>query len=275
VNTTRRSITLDTGRRSIDLPVDESGRLRRVAQLDRSAVTRADDSDAAIGFKGHAAVFNTKTWIGSKRWGFWEEIAPGAFAKTLGESDTRMLHNHNPDLILARASAGTLRLTEDDTGLAVDADMAPTSYGRDLAMSLDRGDVTQMSFAFTPMTYEWTVNADETETLRHTEIGELWDVSTVTYPAYVETDAGLRADLLAVCRSAGFESLELDELGRRLADPDPDLIAALRHLARGVTLAPAETTRVPEHQPVESTGATRKLRQAHLAAITRNHERRI
>lgn len=269
----RRTVTLDTGRRSIDLPVDGAGHVRRVMQLDARSITRADGDDGPIGFKGHAAVFNKRTWIGSKRWGFWESIETGAFTKTIGEADVRMLVNHDPNLILARNTAGTLRLAEDEIGLAVDADMAPTSYGRDLAISLERGDVSQMSFAFEMVTYEWTVAEDGGDWLRHREV-KLWDVAPVTYPAYVETDASLRGDLLACARDAGFDDVLVGELARRLADPDPDLIAALRTLARGSTTppapaettpgtsAPAETTR-DHSQPAETTG----VREAHPLAL--------
>lgn len=251
---TRRVITLDAGRRSVDLAVDTAGHVRRVASLDSHAITRAADSaDGPIGFRGHAAVFNKRTWIGSKRWGFWEEIAPTAFAKTIGEADVRMLINHDPNLILARNKAGTLRLSIDEVGLAADADMAPTTYGRDLAISLERGDVTQMSFAFDMVDYEWTELPDGSELLRHTEVA-LFDVSPVTYPAYTEATGGLRMDLLAAARANGFDAIDLDRLARRLADPDPDLLAGLRALARG-DVAPAETT-PPESPPAETTGDT-------------------
>lgn len=239
----RRTVTLDTGRRSIDVPVDAAGMLRRVALLDRSTIQRAAGDDGPIGFKGHAALFNTRTWIGSKRWGFWESMETGSFTKTIGEADVRMLFNHNPDLLLARNTAGTLRLAEDPIGLAVDADMAPTTCGRDLAISLERGDCTQMSFAFEMVTYEWTVADDGADWLRHKEV-KLWDVSPVTYPAYTETDASLRMDFLAAARSAGFDDVLVGQLARRLAEPDSDLIAALRAIARGTDTppAPAETT---------------------------------
>lgn len=271
----RRTVTLDTGRRSIDLPVDAAGHVRRVATLDQRTITRDGADTAPIGFKGHAAVFDRRTWIGSKRWGFWESMEPGCFTKTIGEADVRMLFNHNPDLLLARNTAGTLRLSEDTVGLAVDADMAPTTCGRDLAISLERGDCTQMSFAFELITYEWTIAEDGNEWLRHKEV-RLWDVSPVTYPAYTETDASLRLDLLASARAAGFDDILVGDLARRLADPDADLYAALRAIARGSSpvaapaettqddSAPAETTR-DQSPPAETTGA----RQANpLALVT-------
>jgi HK97 family phage prohead protease len=288
----RRSIPLDTGKRTIDLPVDGAGHVRRVAPLDQRAVVRADDPEAPIGFKGHAAVFDTRTWIGSKRWGFWEEMALGCFTKTLGEADVRFLINHDPNLILARlahAASDTLALVEDAVGLAVDADMAPTSYGRDLAISLDRGDITQMSFAFDMVAYEWSYLADGTELLRHTEVA-LWDVSPVTYPAYVETDAGLRMDVMAAARSAGWSAVDLDMLARRLADPTPETMAALHSLARGAEISPpAETTGNSsgdsrtdddvDDPPAETTGTDDaidpgdRLRDLRIQTLSRSFER--
>lgn len=282
----RRTLTLDTGKRSIDIPVDAAGHVRRTVALDRSAVTRAEGDDGSIGFVGHAAVFNKRTWIGSKRWGYWESVEPGAFTKTIGEADVRFLHNHNPDLILARSAPGvatTLRLAEDATGLATDADMAPTTYALDLAISLERRDITQMSFAFDYVTYEWTVAEDGNEWLRLRELA-LWDVSTVTYPAYTETDAALRMDLLAAARAAGLDEPMVGAIARRLADPDPDLIAALRHMARGTTStppapdsstrddsAPPDSTR-DDSPPAETTGASTTSHELRQRMLRTRHE---
>lgn len=254
-NASTRSVVIETGRRSVDMPVDSAGHIRRVARLDAHSVTRAAGDAGPIGFKGHAAVFNVRTWIGSKRYGFWEEIAPGAYTKTLYEADVRFLHNHNPDLVLARSvpqrtePPSTLRLDEDAIGLGVDADMAPTSYAQDLAISLDRGDITQMSFAFDMVAYEWSYLADGTELLRHTEVA-LSDVSTVTYPAYIETDAALRMDIMAAARAAGWEAVDLDALAQRLAEPDEDVLTSLRAIARSHDLpAPAPATQETSEPP--------------------------
>lgn len=257
-NLQTRTVTVDTGRRALDIPVDAAGHLRRVAHLDESSVTRAAGADGSIGFKGHAAVFDTRVWIGSKRYGFWEEMAPGCFAKTLGEADVRFLHNHNPDLLLARRRlvepvVDTLRLAEDQVGLDVDADMAPTSYAKDLAISLDRRDCTQMSFAFDMVAYEWSYLADGTELLRHTEVA-LSDVSTVTYPAYVDTDAALRLDALAAARAAGWDSIDIDALAARLASPDVATMNALRAIARGTDLRGPGS---PTHESSEPPSGTR------------------
>lgn len=276
VDLRNRTITLDSGRRSVDIPVDSGGHLRRAVKLSDISLARGSTSTDSIGFRGHAAVFDVRAQIGGKRWGFKEEIAPGAFKKTLQESDTKFLHNHDPNLILARkvgnAPNQTLRIAEDDIGLSVDADLAPTSYGQDLALSLERGDITQMSFAFDMITYEWSELPDGTELLRHTEVGPLYDVSTVTYPAYVETDAGLRFDFLACARASGLNETLLSELARRLADPDPEFMDSLRVLARGgvlleATIEPDSSTRNESTIPPDSTTElqTRTLQLRHKA----------
>lgn len=195
-------------------PVDVLGRARYRAGLAAGSVhvTRSVDLTAAIPFQGTAILFNKRTWIGSREHGFWEQIAPEAVTKTLTEADVRFLQNHNPDLLLARTNPGmradgaaTLTLVPTPAGLRTEADMAPVSYAHDLAVLLDRGDISQMSFAFDPI--DWTTEQLPGGALlvTITEL-RLYDVSVVTYPAYEETDAGLRAAAFdAICRDAGFE----------------------------------------------------------------------
>jgi HK97 family phage prohead protease len=234
-------MTMTKDRRS-----DVTGQERRYVTLDNRAVTRDGDT---IGFRGHAALFERRTWIGPKKWGFWEQVARGAFTKSIGESDVRFLINHNPDLVLARTSSETLRLAEDSVGLLADADLAPTSYGRDLAISLERGDVSQMSFAFEVVRESWETLGDDTE-LRTIDEARLWDVSAVTFPAYEDTDASLRAqafDVLAV--RMGLSTRKRDRLILGLAHDEPDAEAiqilrdAQRTLAHLLDDAPAESTR--------------------------------
>jgi HK97 family phage prohead protease len=172
-------------------PVDGTGHCRAFASLSRAKVRASDDG--TIGFAGHAAVFDQRTLIGGKRWGFFEELAPGAFKNSLADGDFRFLHDHQTGLVLARTKSGTLRLTEDDIGLAVDADLAPTTTGRDLAVLLERGDIDQMSFAFEPIVWERSEDEDGVPVYRLTEV-RLYEVSTVAFPAYEGTDAGLRGD---------------------------------------------------------------------------------
>lgn len=135
---------------------------------------------------GHAAVFDTITDLG---W-FKERVAKGAFAESIKQDDIRALFNHDPNIVLGRNKAGTLRLYEDDKGLAVEIDLPDTQWARDLRVSMERGDINQMSFGFEVIDASWdTVNGEEVRTLKRVK---LWDVSPVTFPAYPTTDASLR-----------------------------------------------------------------------------------
>lgn len=147
---------------------------------------RAADSGRTIG--GYAAVFNSETDIG----GFFREtIAPGAFAKSIEDGDVRALFDHDTAHVLGRTKSGTLRLSEDDKGLAIEVDLPDTQTARDLAASMERGDIDGMSFGFRVTKQEWDESQDPP--LRTIREVELFEVSVVTFPAYDETSVALRA----------------------------------------------------------------------------------
>lgn len=149
-----------------------------------------DATEGAGTVVGHAAVFNVEADSG---WGWREVIKPGAFTKTLREkADVRALINHDPNLVLGRSKSGTLRTEEDGAGLRSEIDLPDTSYARDLAVVMRRGDVDQMSFAFRTIKQEWTEEEGK-EPLRALLEVELYDESVVTYPFYPTTDAQLRS----------------------------------------------------------------------------------
>lgn len=147
-------------------------------------VRAVDDGHVLV---GHAAVFNTVVDLGF----FSERIAPGAFKKTLADNaDVRALFNHDANIILGRTKSGTLKLREDDTGLLSEISMPDTTHGRDLMVSVKRGDVDQMSFAFQAVQEEWD-ESDPNNPIRTLKEVKLFDVSPVTYPAYPTTDVGI------------------------------------------------------------------------------------
>lgn len=149
---------------------------------------RADDGVDGNPMKisGYAALFDTPYDVG---W-FTETIKPGAFAESLDNGDdVRALYNHDPNLVLGRLAAGTLKLTEDDKGLRYQIDVPDTNVGRDLVVSVNRGDVSQSSFAFTVVEdLERTVDEKPVRELIRVK---LWDVSPVTYPANADTTANV------------------------------------------------------------------------------------
>ncbi len=131
---------------------------------------------------GYAAVFNK---LSEDLGGFREKIKPGAFSDAIEGSDTRALWNHDTNIILGRKSAGTLRLTEDKKGLAIEID--PPSWAGPYIESIERGDVKEMSFGFIVGTDSWA-KKDEENIRTLEKIAELPDVSPVIFPAYKDTD---------------------------------------------------------------------------------------
>ena len=144
--------------------------------------TRMEEGET-MNVVGHASVYNT---MSEDLGGFREIIAPGAFDDVL-ENDVRALINHDGNLILARTTSGTLALSTDEKGLKYEFDMPETSYGKDLAISMKRGDVTQSSFAFTVENDNWETK-DGMDVRTITKVKRLFDVSPVTYPAYPDAD---------------------------------------------------------------------------------------
>jgi len=147
--------------------------------------------DGKVKIAGYAAKFGK---ISEDLGGFREKIAHGAFKKALKTSDPRALFNHNRDFVLGRQSAGTLAVKEDKEGLYIEIDPPDTTFARDLMVSIRRGDITQQSFGFTVAKDSWEDLEKGSMPLRTLEeIGELFDVSPVTYPAYPDTEVALRS----------------------------------------------------------------------------------
>jgi uncharacterized protein len=142
---------------------------------------RAAEGERRI--EGYAATFNDVTDLGYFR----EQIAVGAFDGHLAD-DVRLLINHT-GVPLARTTNGTLRLSVDETGLRYEAQLADTTEGRDLYTLIQRGDISQSSFAFSIEDETW----DNKANLRTVnKVGRLYDVSPVTYPAYATTTVAAR-----------------------------------------------------------------------------------
>lgn len=156
-----------------------------------------DDSGARI-IRGHGSVFGV---FSEDLGGFREMIHEGAFDDVLADQslDCVCLVNHDDNLLLGRNTSGTLKLGTDAKGLTYECTLPETSYANDLAVSMDRGDITQSSFAFT---VDWTDSRTEDNPegayeerfvggaweLHIFRVSGLYDVSPVTRPAYREAD---------------------------------------------------------------------------------------
>jgi hypothetical protein len=143
-----------------------------------------DDTESMpMNFAGYAAVFNSP----SEPLPFIETIAPGAFRRSLQSGkEVRMYLNHNSDLVLGSTKASTLRVTEDERGLYVEARLPDTTYGRDLSVLMQRGDVHSMSFGFSvPAGGDSWSSSGESRELREIRLHEVSVVSGT--PAYSAT----------------------------------------------------------------------------------------
>lgn len=156
--------------------------------LSKEVLLRAVEDGGKQVITGYASMFNKRS---QDLGGFIEEILPGAFASSLENDDVRGLINHQPELILGRNKSGTLRLFEDENGLKYEIDPPNTTYANDLLESLKRGDINQSSFAFEVIEDEWDVRG--VLPIRYIRKVKLYDVSPVTYPAYLDTTVGVRA----------------------------------------------------------------------------------
>ncbi|MET9957040.1 HK97 family phage prohead protease [Streptomyces sp. NPDC006339] len=237
---------------------------RRSLSLAAAGLQVRAEGEGVRGFAGHAAVFNSRTAIGNPlTWGFYEEIAPGAFTKTIAEGDARMLVDHDTRMVVSRVSAGSLRLSQDQIGLAVEADLdARLSYVGDLIVNLDNRNITGMSFGFRVIKDDWeTVSVETSEgdmdaELRLIREVQLFEVSAVTFPAYEDTDAGLRSVGMALAARGD------DDAFARRAVYRPEL-NDFRHEPAA---AAAATRGDGITQPGETTGGRQAMRMKALAA---------
>jgi len=167
--------------------------LRKINGIKPAPETRVSDVDFEIRadgdkmtFSGYAAVFNSD----SQPLPFTERIAPGAFKRSLqARNDVKLLWNHDSGEVLGSTRAGTMRLFEDSKGLRVEADLAPTTRGKDLSILMQRGDINKMSFGFNVQSDSWSPDGS----VRTLESVRLIEVSIVTFPAYEASVAQVRS----------------------------------------------------------------------------------
>ena len=134
--------------------------------------------------------------------GFVERFEPGAFTKTLQESDVRALFNHDANYVLGRTKAGTLGLTDQRQGLHFEVEPPTTTWAADLLVSMGRKDIDQTSFSFRAIKDEWTEPEKDGQPYRRVvREAKLYDVSIVTFPAYPSATAQVRSAMAA----AGFD----------------------------------------------------------------------
>ena len=161
---------------------------REIRTLSKPVEIREDEG-GAVSVAGYAAVFGEETNIGGY---FTEEIERGAFASALQRGDDVVFLVNHDGLPLARTRSGTLKLTEDERGLYMEADLDGSDPDvRGIVPKMKRGDLDKMSFAFIPTRQAWDDSGDIPK--RTIQDVQLHDVAIVTTPAYAGTEIGLRS----------------------------------------------------------------------------------
>ena len=230
--------------------------------------------------KGYAAKFRTLSESmpimrdGEKVGTFREQLMPGCFASAIPVSDIRSLFNHNPDLILGRTTSGTLRVAEDDLGLAFEVDPPDTTYARNLQVSMQRGDVNQCSFGFSVAEGGDTYAKDPAIMggwIRSIhKMGKLYDASPVTYPAYVDTNCAVRS-------LVGLIDGEAAEIEKRTSDQaaEEKRLADIAEAEREEAERVAEETRASEEAEAQRLAAEQVEEQRKLELNVENERLRL
>ena len=197
---------------------------KRIFNIENRFETREDGQEVVVGY---GSIWNSRS---ENLGGFYEYISPDAISQeTIEKSDVRALINHDPNLVLARSTAGNLSLSVDEKGMRYSFDIPETSYGKDLAINMKNGNISQSSFAFTIAENgdEWSTDEEGNDIRTITKIDRLFDVAIVTYPAYnqAESDLVVAQRALAMYKeNKEIKEEETDLVARSLAQLKIELI---------------------------------------------------
>lgn len=197
------------------------------------AIEKREDGTPVI--TGYASVFFVEGDAGTEYQLFpdlKERIMPRAFNKALSERHNAAgLFNHDPNMVLGRVSAGTLKLWKDQRGLRYE--ITPPASRQDVVESIQRGDVTGSSFGFRVL--EQKFRTEDKIDVREIHSVELLDVSPVLFPAYVGTTTGLRHASDANEARTAFDAWKAEqaEERRKLSERLGHLAARAKEVAGG------------------------------------------
>ena len=151
---------------------------------------RNDEQDGAkMIIEGYPIVFDSETYIDLGFDGWYEKVDRNAFANA-DMTDVALKYNHNDNkLILARTRNDSLKLTIDDHGVFMHAELIDTTEATDVYKMVRSGLLTEGSFAFTVEEQECheiglygTDGYEMHRTIK--KIGKLFDVAICPNGAY-------------------------------------------------------------------------------------------
>ena len=178
----------------------------------RNVEFRATEEEGKMILEGYPVIFNQETLIGDPEWGWYEVIDKKALDDA-DLSDVPLKYNHGDAKgILARTRNGSLKLTIDNKGLKMRAELIDTTDNVDIYKCVKSGLLDKMSFAFNVIEDNIEQKAGETPRRTITKIGRLFDVAVVDLPAYDQTSIYARSKEIVGERLRNLQpSLESDE----------------------------------------------------------------
>jgi len=201
--------------------------IHRPAEL-RSAA--ADDGGHV--FQGYVFEWDTKS---QDLGGFRETIKKGATQKALANPKNLFAildHEKKVQNVLGDRDSGTLKLFEDERGLAFTINAGPTQAAKDAAVVAGRNNIG-MSFAFICGKQTWSLDADGSRLRTITEFKELDDLSLVVDAAYASSDVTVaKRSIEEAIESEKRAVAEQQEIERReaVAIETPDFLPRLQSL---------------------------------------------
>ena len=169
---------------------------------------------------GKAISFDTE----SNDIGFIEILHRGCISQELIDSSNIVfLYNHDYNQVIARANKGkgTLNIDLRDDGVYFDLEVPNTTMGNDLLENIRLGNITQCSFGFNYANEEGAYKDEKIGDVWYRnvyKIGELFDLSAVTYPAYDDTYVNARMQERSKMEDKLKETEEIQKEDEKMSD---------------------------------------------------------
>jgi HK97 family phage prohead protease len=216
----------------------------------------ADDPDGRT-LEGYAAVFNAWTNIRDAAGTYKEQIAPGAFKRSLGTLTPKLQFDHGQHPLIGSIPIGQFTvLREDRNGLFVRARLSDNWMVQPVRDAISDGGITGMSFRFRVIKDDWGTDGDgETRTIQEVELMEL---GPVVFPAYQQTSVAVRALANAIDAETRAEMIQglIDANTAEEAESGE----SRRELSTSTAaVEPAEDDDSPDEPPVASRNNTHTI----------------
>lgn len=165
---------------------------------ERTEIVRHSEFRASEGADGHtlegyAAVFNVWTDIRDAMGSYREQIAPGAFKRSIGQRTPVLQFEHGQHPLLGSLPLGGISvLREDRNGLFVKAKLSDNWLIEPVRDAIRDGGINGMSFRFRVVADKWGKDPEGNETRTINEV-ELLELGPVVFPAYPTTSVAVRS----------------------------------------------------------------------------------